>query len=152
MPKKQTTAAQRAREAARSGEKYTAALRRETDDSPQRRRPTPEQLLAQGRDAICTALGELAERETRPRLKALYGQLVEEVRASRTASDLPRGRANFAFRRADDVYRMRWDEASANPSPVYEEHMAAISGCYWARRVAYEWLFPGAWERSLRGL
>lgn len=150
MPKKQTTAAQKAREAARGGAKYTTALRSEADTRPRRSgRPTPEELLAEGRDAICTALGELAAQETRPRLKALYEQLVEEVRASTIASDLPKGRRHFAFRRADDFYRRRWDEASANPSDVYEEHMNAITGCYWARRVCYEWLFPGVWERSM---
>jgi hypothetical protein len=151
MPKKQTTAAQKARAAARNGKKYTTALRGSSRPrTGASQLPTPDELLAEGRERICEALSELAAGEPRPRLKALYEDLVHEVQASHTAADLPRPRANFAFRRADNIYRLRWDEASANPDPVYEEHMADISACYWARRVAYEWLRPGAWDRSLQ--
>lgn len=156
MPKKQTTAAQKARAAARDGQKYTTALRENSGNTEPGSwipaPPTPDELLTEGRQKIRDAMLALADAEPRPRLEAVYRMLADEVTASRTGADLPAHRANFAFRRADDYYRRQWDAASANPSPVYEEHMAAISGCYWARRVSYEWWRPGVWDKSLRGV
>lgn len=111
--------------------------------------PSPEDLLEQGREAICTALGELEKTATNPKLAGLLHDLQDEVASSHDGSDLRGPRANYVFRRTDDYYRRAWDEVSANPRPNYEEHVSAIGAMYWARRVSYEWRWPGKWSRTL---
>lgn len=105
-------------------------------------------LLAEGREAICTALDALAEGEGRPKLRALLVDLKAEVESSLDGAAMDQGRADEAFRHADDYWRRRWDEVSDNPSPAYEEQVAAISTMYRARRTAFEWRWPGKWRLS----
>lgn len=105
-------------------------------------------LLAEGRDAICTALAALAAAERRPDAAALLLSLKAEVESSRDGAAMDQGRADDAFRHADDYWRRRWDEVSDNPSPAYEEQVAAISTMYRARRTAFEWRWPGKWRLS----
>ncbi|MCE7081176.1 hypothetical protein [Streptomyces sp. ST2-7A] len=106
--------------------------------------------LAEGRDALIAALGALADVEQRPRLRKLYRDLCGEVFASTTGDELPAARANFAYRRADDYYRRRWNEASDNPLPDWEEQMQVVSSMYLARRAVHGWRWPGAWDAALR--
>lgn len=112
-------------------------------------KPGASDLLAEGREAICTALAGLGEQTENPRLAALYVDLRDEVEHSTDASCLRPARANFAFRRADDYWRRKWDEVSSEPPPGYEEHVSAISAMYWSRRVAFEWRYPGKWQVAL---
>lgn len=110
--------------------------------------PANEDLLAEGRAAICTALDELAEQARKPKLAAFLRTLRAEVAASDDAGGWPKGRANYVFRIADDYYRRRWDAISADP-PAYPESVNAIGRMYRARRVSYEWRFPGKWQVAL---
>ncbi|GAB3115759.1 hypothetical protein GCM10027160_23590 [Streptomyces calidiresistens] len=122
-----------------------AAIARHTDQLPE----NLAEDLTEGREALITALGALADVEQRPRLRKLYRDLRGEVYASTTGGELPAARANFAYRRADDYYRRRWDEASTNPVPDGDEHLRVIGAMYRARRAVHGWRWPGAWDASL---
>lgn len=111
--------------------------------------PTSAEMMAEGRAKISVALATLAEQETRPRLSEFLRTLSRQVETTESAADLYQVRANFAFRWADDYYRRQWDRVSTNPPASYEEHQRAINRAYWARRVAYEWRWPGQWDRHL---
>ncbi|MFJ3699535.1 hypothetical protein ACIPW9_36335 [Streptomyces sp. NPDC090052] len=134
-----------------TGESHQTAARTVRKDSHIPDPPTSAEMLAEGRTKICEALALLAEQESRPRLRDVYVQLREEVAASETGADLAQHRANFAFRRADDVYRRQWDAMSADPPSSYDEHMQLLNGFYWSRRVTYEWWRPGVWGKARRG-
>ena len=41
----------------------------------------------------------------------------------------------------------RWNELSENPPESYEEHQRGINRCSWARRVMYEWVWHGEWDK-----
>lgn len=109
--------------------------------------PGSKDLLAEGREAICTALTALADAEAKPRLAALLRDLKDEVEQTRDASSMRPARANYVFRRVDDYWRRRWDAISENPGP-YEQHVNGIAAMYWARRTAFEWRWPGKWSVS----
>lgn len=145
---RKNAARQRSAETGENHQTATEAVRTDRRDSLVPDPPTPEELLSAGRTKICEALDLLIEQESRPRLRDVYVQLRAEVAASRTGADMAEHRTNFVFRRADDVYRRRWDALSADP-PAYEEHTRLLNDCYWSRRVVYEWWRPGVWGKSL---
>ncbi|MFK0296889.1 hypothetical protein ACIQU6_41350 [Streptomyces sp. NPDC090442] len=141
--------AARARSAV-TGESHQAAInvvRKRTSRIP--RRLTSAEMAIEGRAKIAEALTVLAAKEARPRLREFLLALSGDVEACDTSADLYPPRANYAFRRADDYYRQQWDRVSTNPPTSYEEHLAAINRAYWARRVAYEWRWPGRWDKHL---
>ncbi|MDH6107933.1 hypothetical protein P3T36_006392 [Kitasatospora sp. MAP12-15] len=113
--------------------------------------PTAEEILAEGRATIVAALGDLAEQTTHPRRRSLYLELQREVEASTTFANLRKARGTFAFRQADGYWLDRWNELSKNPPESYDEHLRGINRCYWARRVMYEWVWPGQWDKHLYG-
>ncbi|MFI6449658.1 hypothetical protein [Kitasatospora sp. NPDC050543] len=51
---------------------------------------------------------------------------------------------------ADSYWVRRWNELSEN-APKSEEYQRGINQCYWARRVMYEWVWPGEWDKHLYG-
>ncbi|PJN21139.1 hypothetical protein [Kitasatospora sp. CB02891] len=113
--------------------------------------PTDEEILTEGRATIVAALGELAEQTTHPQRRRLYLELQQEVEASTTAADLPPARGKFAYRQADRLWMERWNVLSASPVESYDERLRGINRCYWARRVMYEWVWPGEWDKQLSG-
>lgn len=146
---RKNAARQRSAATGESHQTATGAVRQRASLIPDP--PTPDELLAEGRAKICEALSAMADQESRPRLREFLNSLVRDVQASQTGADLYVGRANFAYRRADNYYREQWDRVSADPPASYEEHLAGINGAYWARRVTYEWRWPGQWDKTLRG-
>lgn len=146
---RKNAARQRSTTTGESHQTATGTVRQRTSLIPDP--PTAAELLAEGRTKICEALTAMAEQGSRPRLREFLLTLARDVEASETGADLYMGRANFAYRRADNYYREQWDRVSANPPASYEQHLAGINGAYWARRVAYEWRWPGQWDKTLRG-
>lgn len=105
-------------------------------------------LIGEGREAICVALGSRAEAEQdegRVKLAGLLLELAAEIEAGAMPPDMPPGRANYIFRTTDDYWRRRWDAISADPRAKHRAHLEGIGTMYWARRVAFEWRFPGKW-------
>ncbi|MFE3878046.1 hypothetical protein ACFXPX_27065 [Kitasatospora sp. NPDC059146] len=113
--------------------------------------PTAEEILAEGRATIVAALGDLAESTTHSQRRSLYLELQREVEASTTFADMRKARGTFAFRQADGYWRDRWNALSTSPVESYDERLRGINRCYWARRVMYEWVWPGEWDKRLYG-
>lgn len=107
--------------------------------------PGSEDMTGEGREAICIALGSLAE-DAAPKLAGLLLELRQAVEDGAGPQDMRAARANFVFRRTDDYWRRRWDAVSRDPHPKYDAQIAAINRMYWARRVAFEWRYPGKWQ------
>ncbi|MFJ2781518.1 hypothetical protein [Kitasatospora sp. NPDC087315] len=112
--------------------------------------PTDAEILAEGRDTIAAALGELAQQAGDPQRRSMYLELQREVDASTTAADLTPERAELAYREADTFWMNRWNGFSASPIGS-ADNLDGISRCYWARRTIYEWLWPREWDTHLYG-
>ncbi|MFE3504618.1 hypothetical protein ACFXPX_32710 [Kitasatospora sp. NPDC059146] len=139
--------------AAETGESHQAAVAAAVRErpSPLPLPPPPEEILAEGRATIVAALGDLADQTTHPQRRRLYLELQREVEASTTFADMRKARGTFAYRQADRHWMERWNALSENPPKSYEEHHRGINRCYWARRVMYEWVWPGEWDKHLYG-